>query len=89
MFQHGIELQLVSRAGFVRGQRPGRRIEGEVVIFLGAGLPRPGGNIQGQNELALLPGVVQKRRRHHVRRRLLRGLGRSGNPDARRAVRQA
>ena len=88
MFEHGIKLQLVAGTGLVRGERPGRRIESEVVVFLGAGLAGPCRNIQRQNKLALLPGIVQKWRRHHVRRRLLRGLGRGGNPDSRRAIGQ-
>ena len=43
--------------------------------FCAAACPSSGGNVQRQNELALLPGVVQERRRRHVRRGLLRGLG--------------
>jgi len=55
-------LQLVSRARLVCCQRPGNRVEGEIVIVIGVAAVR-GRNIERQYELAALPGVVQERRR--------------------------
>ena len=46
MLQHGVELQLMSRPRFVRGQRPGRGIGREVVVLFRGGLARTCGNIQ-------------------------------------------
>ena len=82
MLEHGIELQFVTWAGFVGGQSPGGGIVREIVIFIGGAFARGAGNIQREDKFAFLPGVVQKRRRNHVRRRLLRGLGGCGNANA-------
>ncbi len=88
VLEHRVELQLMSRPRLVRDQGPGRGIEGEVVILLGRLLSRRRRNIQRQDKLALLPAIVQEGRRHHVGRRLLRGLGRRGNANSRRPVGQ-
>src|SRR5437879_2729037 len=54
LLYHGGELHLVTWAGFVARQRPGRGGEGEIVIALGrAGRP---GDIQRQHEFSAFPG---------------------------------
>jgi len=86
LLHHRVELQFVARTSLVRGERPGDRIEGEiVVVVLGAAVRR--GNVERQDELAALTGVVQQRRWHHVRRRLLRGLGGARETNDRRPIR--
>src|SRR5207247_4974537 len=88
MLQHGVKLQLVSRTRLVRGERPCCGIEGEVVVFLRSSLAGACRYVEWQNELAFFSGVVQKRWRDHVRRRLLRSFGGRGDTDACRPVGQ-
>ena len=84
---HGIELQFVAGPRLMCSQRPRHRIEGEVVVLIFR-TTRCRRNIQRQHELAALSGVVQERRRRHMRRRLLRGLGRGRQPNDRRTAGQ-
>jgi hypothetical protein len=80
-------LQFVPWSRLVRNHRPGGGIEVEIVICV---CRRAVGsrNIQGQDENPALTGIVQKRRRFHVRSRLLHRFGRRRQPDDRGAVRQ-
>ena len=88
VLEHGIELQFVAGTGFVSGERPGRGVESEVVVFFGCALAGRGGDVQGKNELAFLSGVVQKGRRLHVGRGLLRGFGGGRDANSRGAIGQ-
>src|SRR5207244_7773862 len=54
-------LQLVPGPRLVRGQRPGRSVEVEVVVLL----LDLAGHAQGQHELPLLAGIADQPRRHH------------------------
>ena len=88
MLHQGSERQFGCGVCFVSGQSPGRRGKREVVILLRRRMPFSGGNVERQNKLALLAGVVQERRCGHVRCGLLRGLGGRRNSDPRRAIGQ-
>ena len=88
MLEHGIELQFVAGTGFVGGERPGRGVESEVIVFFGRALAGRRGAVQGKDELAFFSSVVQKGRRLHVGRGLLRGFGGGGDANSRRAIGQ-
>ncbi len=87
LLDHGIELQLVTGARLVRGERPGDRVESEVIVAVRRAAIR-GRDIERQHELAALAGVVHQRRRRHVRGGLARRLRRGRQADDRRPVGQ-
>ena len=88
MLDHGVELQFMAGPCFVRGEGPRDRIESEVIVLVHSAA-RCRRDIERQNELSALTGIVQKRRRTHVWGRLLRGFSRRREPDDGGAVRQS
>src|ERR1700733_11958304 len=71
----------------MRNQRPRDRVKCEIIILVA----RPtggGGNVEGQDELTALAGVMQEWWRSHVGRRRLRRFGRGCKTNDRRAARQ-
>src|SRR4029079_17858008 len=87
MLNHCGKLQLVSRPRFVRRQRPRRRLEREIIIWLRLrGICRR--DVERQDDLPLLTAIVDEPGRTHVRRGLLRALRRAGNPDPRWTIGQ-
>lgn len=83
-FDHGRELHLVARAGFVSRKRPGGGCEGEVVVLLGGA--GGGRDTQRKDEFAGFAGVADEARRAHVWGGLLGGLGGRGEAHARFAA---
>ncbi len=76
LLDHGVELEFVAGTGLMRDERPTGGVEGVVVYLGGLGAAGTGGRGEREDEDTALAGVVQERRRHHVRGRLLGTFGR-------------